>query len=44
MQYSARGSEEVLKKSITLAKINKPVTLHWLSHSYATHLLASGTD
>lgn len=42
--YSAKSLQSVLKQALQKCDIKKPVTLHWLRHSYATHLLESGTD
>ena len=44
MAYDSRSLQLILKQALQKTGITKPVTLHWLRHSYARHLLESGTD
>lgn len=42
--YSYASARQVMKRAVIKTGLSEKITLHTLRHSYATHLLQSGTD
>jgi integrase/recombinase XerD len=42
-RYSERSVQEIFRKAVTKSQVNPYATVHTLRHSFATHLVRSGT-